>query len=101
MITNPTAVLFSNTQVRPMADLLGQAYYAAKQIVNNWNATGMSSLITNDSNVIVDGSATDGRNQITGAQATNIIVQAEAFISTYEAGSNAVLNDILQVAVNP
>lgn len=101
MITNPQAVSFSNEQIRPLADLMAQVYYASESIVNNWNATGMSSLITNTSDVIVDGSAVDGRNQITGINATNIIVQAMAILSMFQANSNGVLNVTLIVAVNP
>lgn len=99
-ITDPAAVKFCNEQARIMADCMAQNYYTAKVIVNNWNALGMSSLVTNDASVVVDGSATDGRNQVTGAKITSIITRAMEIIADYEASSNAKLNTVLQVRVN-
>jgi hypothetical protein len=69
------------------------------------NTTG---LIPNDSEVINDGSATDGRSQITGAQANNIINRATDIKNFMEGsvavatndGSKSVLNTVLGVAVN-
>ena len=99
-ITNVQAVKFANEQVRIMADLMASNYYTAKSIVNSWNATSISSLITNTADNIVDGSAQDGRSPITGAQATNIITRAMEIISDYEANTNAKLNTVLAVKVN-
>lgn len=83
-----------------MADSMSSNYYTAKAIVNYWNANSLSSIITNDSSQIMDGSATDGRSVITGAMATNIITRASEIIADYEATSNAKLNTVLAVKVN-
>lgn len=99
-ITNPQAILFCNSQVRVMADKMNSSYATAKSIVNNWNALSMSSIITNDTSPIIDGSSTDGRSPITGAMATAIITRALEIIADYEATSNAKLNTVVQVKVN-
>lgn len=99
-ITNPQAVVFANEKIRVMADLMASNYLTAKTLVADWNALSMSSLITNTSDNIVDGSATDGRSPITGIQATAIVTRAMEIIADYEAGSNAKLNTVLQVKVN-
>lgn len=99
-ITDPAAVAFANQKIRPMADAMAQNYATCKAIVNAWNALTMSAKITNTADIISDGSATDGRNQITGAQATAIVTRAQEVIADYEATSNAKLNTVLQVAVN-
>lgn len=99
-ITDPTAVKFCNEKVRVMSDAMAQNYYTAKAIVNEWNATGISSLITNTSDEVIDGARQDGRKVITGAKATSIITRAMEIISDYEAGSNAKLNTVLGVNVN-
>ena len=108
--TNPQAVDFSNTRIRPMADLLFTCYLTAKSIVNQWNAQGVATVIPNDSTVIADGAATDGRAQITDAQATAIITRSTEFINWMEQGlvgspftgsvTNATLNTVTAVEVN-
>lgn len=108
--TNPQAITFSNTRIRPMADLLYSAYLSAKSIVAQWNAQSVSTVIPNDTIIIGDGAAIDGRAQITDAQATNIITRCNEFINWMEQGlvaspftgtvSNATLNTVVGVQVN-
>lgn len=100
-ITDPEAVRFSNEKARTAADILAQAYYQVKQVQDEWFATGMSSLIPNTADLIVDGSATDGRHPVTGADVTNIITRCGELVTDYEDASSAKLNTILNVAVNP
>lgn len=99
-ITDPAAVRFSNEKVRVAADKFAQAYYFAIEAINEWNATGMSSKITNTADPIIDGSAIDGRNPITGSDATNVITRLMENITDYEAASNAKLNTVIKVAVH-
>lgn len=99
-ITDPAAVKFANEKIRPMADAMAQSYFTAKSLVAEWNAVTMSAKITNTADLITDGSAQDGRNQITGAQATNVITRAMEIIADYEATSSAKLNTVVVVAVN-
>jgi hypothetical protein len=106
-ITDAEAITFSNEKIRVAADKLSQAYNFANQVLDEWNARSMSSVITNTSDVIEDGShstaspAPDGRPSITGIQATNIINRVSELITDYEASSNAKLNTLLQVSSNP
>lgn|SRR5579871_1791686 len=106
--TNAQAILFANTRIRPFADELYSTYLTAKSLLNQWNAQSVSTAIPNDSTVIADGSATDGRAPIIDAQATNIITRAQELVNWMEADSltggtvtNAVLNTVVAVAVNP
>lgn len=99
-ITNPEAVKFCNEWVRPKADQFAQNYYAAKRIVNEWNAKSLSSIIPNNTSTIIDGAAQDGRHVISGADATAIITRAQEVIADYEATSNAKLNTVQKVAVH-
>jgi len=99
-ISDPAAVAFANTKIRPMADAMAQSYFTAKALVDAWNALAMSAKITNTADLIVDGSAQDGRNQITGAQATTVVTRAMEIIADYEATSSAKLNTVLAAAVN-
>lgn len=98
--TNAEAIAFSNQKARLMADAMAQSYFSAKVIVDQWNADSLSSIILNTTDLIVDGSATDGRNPATGAEVTNIITRAQEIITDYEANGNAKLNTVLAMAVN-
>ena len=101
-ITNVEAVRFCNEKVRVAADKLAQAYYFAAAVQQEWFANNLSALITNSAeDNVVDGSASDGRHPITGADATNIITRCSELITDMEANSNAKLNTVLNVSVNP
>lgn len=99
-ITDPEAVKFCNEKVRVMADALGVAYFSAKAILAEWYANDMGTLIPVSSDVVVDGSATDGRHVITGNDATAIINRASEIVADMEANNSAKLNTVLAVAVN-
>ena len=99
-ITNPQAVRFANDFVRSVADNKAQSYYRAKAFLNEWTAQGIASLIPNTADVIVDGSATDGRAPITGANVNGLVSYLTAFCADLEANNNAKLNVLLQIAVN-
>ena len=106
--TNPQAVNFANTKIRPMSDLLYTAYETAKSVVQQWNSQNVAAVIPNDTTVIADGAATDGRAQITDAQATTIITRCQDLINWMEGstaiaagdGSKAVLGTVAAVEVN-
>src|SRR3990172_2928615 len=100
-ITNVSAVKFSNEKIRVAADKMFGLYLWAKQVVDEWNATSMSALITNTSDVMMDNSDVDGRTQITGADATNVITRLQEIITDYEVTSNAKLNTVVKPSVNP
>lgn len=108
--TNPQAVAFSNTKIRPMADLLYSTYLTAKSVLEQWNSQNVAAVIPNDAVVIGDGAAIDGRAQITDAQATAIITRIQEMINWMEQGlvaspftgavTNATLNTVAGVQVN-
>lgn len=104
-ITDPTAVKFCNERVRVLADVLGQSYWSAKAFLAEWNSSNygpsnLPDLIPNDTSLVVDGSATDGRKQITGALVRGIVAQAQAIVDSYEANGGANLNSVALVYVN-
>lgn len=102
-ITDPYAVAFSNEKIRQGADRLAQMYYMAKAITQEWTANPQlaTAIAYDNPGVIVDGSATDGRNPVTGIEANNIITRLGEFVSDMEANGNAKLNTVLGVAVRP
>lgn len=102
-ITDPRVTGFSNATVRPYADKIVQNYYRSKSLVNWWFSQGLNSLVTNDTTLISDGAGTgtDSRPQMTGAQMTAVITQAQAIVTLFEANSNAILNALQGVSVNP
>lgn len=98
--TNPEAIRFANTRLRVVADMLAQAYYASKAAQAEWYANNLGALFPSG-DVVIDGSETDGRHPIDGNDAANLITRASELVTDYEASSNAKLNTILNVAVNP
>lgn len=101
-ITDSEAIKFCNEEVRPAADKLAQAYKFVKTVVDKWNANSMSTKIPdNAADDIIDGSATDGRHPLTGEDVNLLVTRCQELITDYEATSNAKLNTIIKVAVNP
>ena len=100
-ITDPQAIRFCNERVRVAADKFGQLYNWCVSVQNEWAAQGIGALIPNDSSPIIDGAQTDGRPLITGADVNTLAARVTEFISLLEANTNAKLNHILKVAVNP
>lgn len=106
-ITNNVGIAFSNSKIRPVADRIAQYYNFAKSVLDEWNATGMSSIITNNSGDMLedtaygtDGTDGDGRPVVDGSDLNNVITRLQEFITDMEANSNAKLNTVLAVAVN-
>ena len=99
-ITDPEAVRFSNEKVRTLADAATRYYYAALAFGNEWDATGMGSKIPDTADGIVDGSATDGRTPITGANVNGLKTHVDAMVTDLEANSNTKLSILLAIEVN-
>ena len=57
-------------------------------------------MIPNTAAVIVDGSETDGRQQITGANVHQLHGHLAEMVADMEANNNAKLNIALKIAVN-
>ena len=101
-ITNPEAVKFCNERVRVAADKLAQLYSVAKSVQQEWTANDLATIIAFDNpDLVVDGSATDGRHPISGEDVNNLITRCSEIVTDLEANSSAKLNTILKVAVNP
>lgn len=99
-ITNPQAVRFSNEEIRPLADAYATLYFAAKRVEAEWTAQNIGALIPNTADVIIDGSATDGRAEITGAKVNGLINAVAALVADLEANTNLKRDVLLQIAVN-
>lgn len=96
--SNPQAVLFANTYARQGANLAVTNYLTMKRILEVWDGDTISNVIPNDANLLVDGSATDGRPPITNAQITVEISNMRTLVATLEANSNLILNQFLQIS---
>ena len=84
---NPEVVKFCNEGLRPCATLLGAAYYAAKQLVESYDATGLDAKLGSDptySNVIDDGASADGRPAISAGGVKLTITNLRALITQLE-----------------
>lgn len=102
---NAQAIAFANNYARRAADEIVSAYLTAKRLVQVWTGQSISTVIPNDSNFIQDGATVasgqgDGRAPITDGQVTILIANANSLIAFFEANSNLILNQTLQVSVN-
>jgi hypothetical protein len=101
-ITDVNAVKFCNEQVRPSADRIMQFYWWCKGLQIQWTSQGLAAKIPNDATAqVIDGAATDGRTQITGADVITLLSNLQSLITSLEANSNLVLNQVAKLAVNP
>ena len=98
--TNPQAIAFANNYARVTADVVVSAYLTMKRTVQVWNGQSIVSVIPNDANVLIDGAAVDGRAIITDAQVNVLIANLNTLIAQFEANTNLILNQTLQVSVN-
>ena len=106
--SNPQAVLIANTKIRPLADRIARLYNALKSAQIEFGAEGWATLFPNDSEVIVDGSATDGRTPITNADVRSfMLTDAVGILNTIEgvefavAATNVVRDRVFKISPNP
>jgi hypothetical protein len=99
-ITNATAIRFCNEKARVAADKLAQAYYFGKEVLDEWYAQNLGTIIPVNGGIVEDGAAIDGRSVITGNDVTNVINRISELVTDYEASGKAKLNTINIVAVN-
>jgi len=99
MITDPTAIDFSNRKLRPAADRLAQINYWFESIIDELAKREEQdpAFIPDDATVMDDGADTDGRPVVTGAQLQQLVV----LMRGYRAQFAGVMSDILAIAVNP
>ncbi len=97
-VTDPTAIAFSDSKVRPLANLLGQLYYYGQAIIDEYNARGGTAFIANDANeVIEDGANTEARPVINGQDVTRIGQIMTEILTMLEANDDEKLNWLLNV----
>lgn len=99
-IDDPEVVRLCNEKARTLADAAARYYYAAKAFVNEWDATGMGSKIPATADPVIDGSATDGRTPITGADVNNLKNHVDTMIADLEATGKQKLDILLKIEVN-
>jgi len=97
-ITNPQAVAFCNERVRLAANKFMDLYWWCKMVSEEWAAQSIGSLIPNNADVLIDGSATDGRSICTGADINTLAARVAEFTALLEATANAKLNQIAKVS---
>jgi hypothetical protein len=106
--TNPQAIAFCNTKVRPVANEVMSAFLSAQTLITEWNSQNIASIIPNDSNPIQDGATTangsgagsgaDGRPPITDAQVNILISNLNSFVAFFTANSNLILDQTMSMA---
>lgn len=107
-ITDPIAIAFANRNIRPIADAMASLYEACKITQLDWSAKGISSLIPNTSDVLVDGASVngtdgtggDGRVVIAGSDVNQIMFRISELVTDYEANNKTKLLSIHGVNVN-
>jgi len=100
--SNPQAILIANTKIRPLADRVARLYNAIKSAQIEYIAEGWGTLFPNDSEIIVDGSSTDGRTPITNAEVRAfMLTDAAAVLIALEASSNAGRDRVFKISPNP
>lgn len=95
---NVQAIAFANQKIRPVNDLMLSLYYSIQIFQAEWTQQGIASVIPNDANIINDGAATDGRPQMTNAQAQVVQGNLQTIMNAITA---TILNQGLAVAVHP
>lgn len=101
-ITNPQAVTFCNQVARPAFDKVCQLHYYTQTMLAAFTQQGLAALIPNDNTaLVVDGSAQDGRPPITGASINVLIANLTTIDALLTANSNLILNQCLSGSVNP
>ena len=99
-ITNPEAVKFCNEKIRVAASRYAALYFKAKEIAAEWAANPdlATNMAYDNTDLVVDGSAKDGRHPISGVDVNNIINRLNELVSVLEADGHAKLNTVLGVA---
>lgn len=74
-LDNPQLVAFANENLRPLANLLQQLSQALTPTMEEYAAKNLGTVIDagGAGNLIVDGSATDGRTPCTGGDVYNLV----------------------------
>lgn len=99
-IVNPVIVRFSNEKARVFADSLLSAYLTAKQLVGEWTANNLATIVPNATDNVVDGSENDGRHKMTGIKLHALMAAATDVIAWAETGNPSRADRLRTIAVN-
>jgi len=107
-ITNPQAISFSNSRIRPFADELYALYLDAKAIQAEYASKGLNSVFVPTSDQVMDGADVDGRTIIHSQDVNAIMNLINSLINLFETGdvsgkgqgNNNILMNIAKVQVN-
>lgn len=100
MIDNPQAVKFCNEHVRVLADRVAGIAVQIQSFGAMFAAKGLAELIPNDETPIDDGSKSDGRTPITGADVWEMLALAKT-LGEMATGPDSKIATVLKVSVNP
>ena len=100
-ITDPQVIRFCNEEIRPLCDRYVTLYWWCKELIAIWDAQGLVNIVPNTADLVADGTDVSGRGRISGALAHAAVAQAQTLVGEMEANSNAILNAVLQLAINP
>ena len=87
--TDPQVIAFANTRVRPMADRMFSLYLESQAFLAEYTAGDIGTQIdtAGAGEILVDGSAVDGRTEITGGDIYNLVGAVQEFIDFVENGA--------------
>lgn len=103
MVNDPEIVKFCNEGLRPAMDQLVRSYNAAKTLVEVYDATGMSAKLPEDetfSDLIEDGSATDGRPRISAGGVRLSVENIRSLLTQLEGTETPSGLSLIQAAIS-
>lgn len=98
-ITNQQYVKFGNERCRPLADVAEQLYQTCKRFQQEYVAYG-ASAVPNTADNLADGSDSDGRKRLTGAQVQALKSLADAMVVWFETGAPTRIVQLQAFSVN-
>ena len=87
--SDPQVVKFANEEIRSVANDLVSLYWRAQRVVQAYNSTGIGAKIAaaGATELVSDGSVSDGRTRIDGNDILNIITALQQFVLYIENGA--------------
>jgi hypothetical protein len=92
-LTNPQLVNWANEEGRTFADKLFQLVHHAERAVGEYNQRDLGTIINDGgaSELITDGSQTDGRTRVTGGDVFNEVTLMQDFLAFMTQGRRDVV----------
>ncbi len=101
-IETPEAIRLANEDVRPLADLVAGAFQSLDVFVKKFDGKSFGQLFPDDTKqIIADGSDTDGRTPISGADVHVLYELAKALTQESIGEISKRMPTVLKIAVNP